>query len=573
VIACTDGPPAPRAAQPAADAAAPPASSAATPEAPASQTTAVPTSTPAPWDAVTAPGWAAAGVSGARDSIVLVTEAEPHQLGAFSPGCLGDAASLVCEDAASDPLTWIDSATYEVVPLSGVERWEQAGPDRWRFYLRDGVTFHNGEPWNAAAARLGVEIHGDRDSWGHGTGSYGLHGALQAEVVDDLTLDIVCEFSCPILPRTTTFLKFQAPAWWAASDAQTRESTTVGLGPYRIVEWRQGVEVELERFPDYRPNTAFDAQAPIIERVFQVWNPEEVVRAAMVAAGKADLAFDIGLPNLNLAPRALLGPTNEVYFLAADSIWHPELRKKQVREALNLAIDCDALMDAVYYGLQQCWGNISPEGTTGLNGQNAAPYHYDPQRARQLLQAAGYNPANEVIIHTRQGRVFRDVELWQAVAGMWQDVGVNARVQVMEPDSHRELLRSGCGSFGVNAGQCAQMDPPGLARASGHLYEIATANQSLDLQQQLMLRTSCFSPASRVCNQTPGLEDAINDAVAAPLGPQRTSRLEALAQTIRDESWFIPLFQVQTAYGLAPGLEWVPRHDARTRLNTMRFAP
>jgi peptide/nickel transport system substrate-binding protein len=291
----------------------------------------------------------------------------------------------------------------------------------------------------------------------------------------------------------------------------------------------------------------------------------------MVAAGEADLAFDIGFQNLHLAPRALTGSTNEVYFLVADNIWHPELRKKQVREALNLAIDCQALMEDLYYGMQGCWGNISPEGSAGINPQNSAPYPYDPQRARQLLDAAGYNPANEILIHTRQGRIYRDAELWQAVAGMWQDVGVNVRVQVHSAESHREVRRSGCGNFDASAGQCGEYNPPGPAVASSHYFEIATPNETLDLQQQLLLRVSCFSVNSRVCNLTPGLEDSINDAVGAPLGPQRTSQMEALAQTIHDEFWFVPMFQVKTAYGLAPDLEWAPRHDTRTRINTMRF--
>lgn len=57
--------------------------------------------------------------------------------------------SLVCEDVASDALTWIDSTTFEVVPLIGVESWSQVATDRWRFNLRYGVTFHNGEQWTA----------------------------------------------------------------------------------------------------------------------------------------------------------------------------------------------------------------------------------------------------------------------------------------------------------------------------------------------------------------------------------------------------------------------------------------
>ena len=98
--------------------------------------------------------------------------------------------SLVCEDVASDPLTWIDSCTFEVVPLSGMESWSQVAPDRWRFNLRDGLTFHNGDQWNAAA-KLGIDYLGDEETAGHGTASYGFHASISGEVVDDLTVDVV----------------------------------------------------------------------------------------------------------------------------------------------------------------------------------------------------------------------------------------------------------------------------------------------------------------------------------------------------------------------------------------------
>ncbi|MDA0734726.1 MAG: hypothetical protein O2860_09100 [Chloroflexi bacterium] len=135
-----------------------------------------------------------------NNQIVLVTRNEPTALGAFATGCGGDGniSGLVCEDLASDPLTYIDSSTFEAVPLSGIEGWEQIAPGRWRFHLRPGVTFHNGEPWDAAAAKLGVDFLGDKATAGHGTLSYLFHGALTGEIVDGLTLDIVCDVTCPI---------------------------------------------------------------------------------------------------------------------------------------------------------------------------------------------------------------------------------------------------------------------------------------------------------------------------------------------------------------------------------------
>ena len=68
-------------------------------------------------------------VASARDNITLVAGEEPTTLGAFSQGCSGNVPSMVCEEVASEPLTWIDSESFEVVSLSGVER---VGPKKSR---------------------------------------------------------------------------------------------------------------------------------------------------------------------------------------------------------------------------------------------------------------------------------------------------------------------------------------------------------------------------------------------------------------------------------------------------------
>ena len=78
-----------------------------------------------------------------------------------------------------------------------------------------------------------------------------------------------------------------------------------------MVEWRRGIEVELERFENYKPNNSYDSQAPSIQRAFQVWREEALVRSSMVAAGEADLAFVIGFENIERVPNALTSTNNQ----------------------------------------------------------------------------------------------------------------------------------------------------------------------------------------------------------------------------------------------------------------------
>jgi peptide/nickel transport system substrate-binding protein len=532
-----------------------------TPEAAAAAPTPVPQETAAPQQ-----------VTSSRDSITVVTSNEPASLDIHHNFCSGNIDHMVCKELTVDPLTWIDGASFEVVPLSPVESWEQLEPHRWRIKLREGVKFHNGEPWNAQAAKFGLDLNGDGQ---HG-GGFSMHSFITGEVVDDMTVDVICQddqrnpTACPIFPRTGLFVGFAAPEWWQNASEEERSRNPIGFGPYRFLNWESGVRITLEAYEDYLPNEAFGSRAPLIKNITQLWRSEALVRASMVETGEADWVDNIGFENADRVPQAIQSGTNEIYMLVADTIWHPELQKKQVRQALAHAVNCPEIVATLYEGRQECYGNISQPGTLGINPENSAPYEYNPELSRQLLQEAGYDPANEIIIHTREGRVYRDVELWEAVIGFWQELGVNARVQVLENAQATAVRRSGCGQYEpALAIKCHEQPPAPPTNVSSHYYETASSNETLDFSRQGILRLSCFNVNSRVCD--PEFEKKITAANATPLGSEREQLLAELAQTAHDEYWFIPFFHIQAVYGLAEDLEWTPRYDPRVRINTMRF--
>lgn len=533
---------------------------------------AAPAPTAAPQPAVEAP----APVS-SRDSITVVTSGEPVNMDIHSDECSGNIDHMVCQELTVDPFTWIDGTTFEVQGLTGIDRWEQVAPDRWRFFLRPGITFHNGEPWNADAAKFGI----DKNGTGLNGGGFSQHSFVEGEVVDDLTVDVLCQDAaretraCPIFPRQAMFAKFAAPAWYQSASEEERARTVVSNGPYKFVSWESGVDITVEAYEDYQPKDGvFATTYPAINTVRQLWRSEAFVRAGMVSTGEADWADNIGFENAEVVPQAIQSGTNEIYTLVADNIWHPELKKKEVRMALAHAIDCQAIVESLYDGRNECFGNISQPGTLGITEENSKPYAYDPDMSRRLLEEAGYDPENEIRIHTRSGRVYRDVELHEAVVGYWKEVGVTASVQVLENAQATNHRRAGCGKFNGQEGyaeamDCAERGPAPPINATTHYYETATSNEQLDFARQGTLRLSCFNVNSRVCY--PDLEEQIRVAQETPLGDLRRERMEAIAQRAHDEYWFIPFFHVQAVYGLAEDLVWTPRYDPRIRVSTMYF--
>jgi ABC-type transport system substrate-binding protein len=522
------------------------------------------------------PTKAPASVTSTKDRITVVTAGEPVSMDLWDSRCSGNIEHMACRELAQDPLTWIDGASFELVALSGIESWEQREPHIWRFKLRPGVKFHNGEPWNAAAAKQGIDLNGDGK---HG-GGFTTHGFISGAVLDDLTVDVTCQNAkmetnpCPIFPRSALTTSFQAPQWWNSATPEQRARAAYGFGPYKITGWDPGIKLTLEAYADYKPNKAFDSQAPLIKNVTQVWRQEALVRAAMITAGEADWADNVGFENTTKVPQGIQSGSNEMYTLVPDTIWHPELKKKQIRMALAHAIDCPTLVKALYDGRNECIGNISQPGTLGINAQNSKPYEYNPTLAKRLLKEGGYDPANEIRIHAQIGRVYRNGELLEAVIGYWKEIGVTAKLVTWEPAQYADGRSSGCGRFTGQPGYAEKMDcgarnPPAPFNASTHYYAVPTSNESLDYQRQGILRLSCFGINSRVCD--PALEKKMELAAATPLGDLRKQRLEELAQIAYDEYYFITFFHTQVVYGAAKNLDWKPRYDPRIRVNTMRF--
>ena len=516
---------------------------------------------------------APADTTGAKDSITIVMPAEPGSVDPWDPNCNATLDTAVCNEIVNEPFTWITSDSFELVPLSGIESWSQVDEDTWHFTLRQGVKFHNGEPWNATAAKAAVDQNGDVNN---SSQSYTYHGPISGTVVDDYTLEVNCEVACPILPRGMIFSRMQAPEWYASASSTDRGRTVIGIGPYKLIEWRPGIDIQMEAYDEYVPNpdtSIVDGQAPNIKYLTNVWRGEEVVRASMIQAGEAEWAADIGFDKKDQVPQFRQSGTSEVYALVPDTMWHPELKKQKVREAVNLAIDCQTITDALLDGIP-CWGNISPSGTVGLTERNSAPYPYDPDRARELLEEAGYDPANEITLYTRSGRCCRDPEFQEAVLNYLREVGITADLQIVERTRSKEITSSGCGRFKdeesyIGVWDCAQRDPPGPNFNTSHMSTTATSNEMLDTEVQANRRVGCLHTSSFACY--PEIWEKFLVAKATPPGDLRQERMGEIADFIHDQHIFIPFVEVQLVYGMSANLVWEPLYAPRLRANTMRF--
>ena len=527
------------------------------------------------------------GITSARDEITLVLPEEPVRLGSMNTIGASLNAS-VTRSNLQDPLTWQSGDDLRIVPTSATTGWEQMDEDTWRFNLREGVKFHNGEEFNAEAAIPSLTSSGDPTSPG---GSINYTGPFTAEVVDDFTVDINCAQACPIFPSTSFFANFEAPEWYASAPEEESTRTSVGFGPYQLVEWSAGTSITMEAYEDYvTVGDHFEFQKPAIQNLKWVWRGEPLVIAAMIKTGEADIGWDVSVDAIGNVPENMLraGTSAETYAMTMNTLWHPELKKKQVRQAIVHAINCQELVDALYGGLTNCRGNIIWPGITGATEANTAPYKYDPTLSRQLLKDADYNPENGIQINMRAVRVAKQIEISEAVVGYLTDVGINIDFQVVDPSIRSAMSKCGAGKAlqGVlkDSGRDMEFDTPTNAdyqalidRGGSDCQYIQIlgnqpSNETLDGGRQAKYYMSCESNRSGFCDPSPGgIQERIGPALEAA-GQDRKRLMEDLFDRFHEEVVMIPLFDLPVYYAVDPKLNWTPRLDPVIRVSGMSFS-
>jgi peptide/nickel transport system substrate-binding protein len=334
--------------------------------------------------------------------------------------------------------------------------WQES-PDglTYDFQLRQGVTFHNGDPFTADDVAFSFARY-------KGAGAGELKKQVKAvEVVAPHQVRFHLHAPWP------DFLTFYATpatgAAWIVPKTYTEKigndkfhEAPIGLGPYRFVSYQPGVEVVLEAYPGYW------RKVPHVQRLVLKGVPEATTRLAMLKTQEADVVLRLeGVweavrsdPRLTLAPVA----TSNVWWVVfthqqydSTSPW----ADRRVRLAANHAINRQALNEALLHGYGVPAGSIIPHTLDGA--LPLEPYAYDPQKARQLLTAAGYANGFDAGECTVSQPV---TGLGEALVSDLRAVGIRATVRPMEAaasqaahreKTHTHLATQGSAAFGSAA--------------------------------------------------------------------------------------------------------------------------
>src|SRR3989440_11811356 len=306
--------------------------------------------------------------------------------------------------------------------------WKREGQTQWTFKIRQGVKWHNGDPFTAADAKFSLERTWDPKI---GTRVSTVFTTIdRIEAPDAATLIVHTKKPDPLLPARLAFYGGQiVPQKYVEKvGGEEFNAKPVGTGPVRFVSWTKDDKLVLEANPDYWGGRIE------VDRVVVRSIPETAPRIASLLKGEVDVITQLPPDQEervrgNASTKGAGALYAGLYVLAVNSK-RPPLDNPLVKQALSLAIDRQAIVKELWRGR-----GIVPNGPIAKGDNhfdpNLPPLAYNPGAARDLLKKAGYKN-EEIWIETTVAYVSNDKQMSEAIQGMWKDVGVNVKLEVIE---------------------------------------------------------------------------------------------------------------------------------------------
>nr|WP_314072288.1 ABC transporter substrate-binding protein [uncultured Roseococcus sp.] len=441
--------------------------------------------------------------------------------------------------------------------------WRPITDTEWEFKLREGVTWHDGQPFTADdVAFTFARVPNVPNSPG-GFGGF-LRAITRVEVKDAHTLHIHTARPHPLLPLDLASVSIisRHVGEGAATEDYNSGRAAIGTGPYRQISYRAGDRVELQRYDAY-----FGGAEPWA-RVNYRMLLNDAGRTAALLAGDVDMIEQIptsDLARLRREPRVTvseIASLRTVYMapdfsrdggtpLVTDNAGTPlpvnPFKDVRVRRALSMAINRDALVERVMEGAGIASAQWLPEGAFGYNPA-VRPLPFDADGARRLLAEAGYPQGFRLTVNTPNDRWPNDARLTQAVAQMWTRIGVRVNVEASPwtafvPRRARVEYAMQIGAWGSSTGE-----------ASNYLANVIATNN----------RERLTGANNNARFSSPEFDQAIASASSTMDDAAREAAWHALAVRYAEEVPMIQLLQLTNTWALRRGLRYEPRMDERT---------
>jgi peptide/nickel transport system substrate-binding protein len=338
----------------------------------------------------------------------------------------GSYASLSLLLQTNDALLARDNAGALLPSLA--ETWELVNPTTMRFHLRKGVKFHDGTDFTADDVVFSITRVMDPAT------AYGMRTRISqvasATAVDPYTVDIATKTVFPTLLRGLSEIVIEPRHYYDKVGADAVMAHPIGTGPFIFKEWVPGDHYTLTA------NKSYWGGVPHFENLIIRTIPDGSTRVASLVAGESQIIEEV--------PIDLIDEVNESDAAKVDEIsttvglvltFDPTIKpfdNPAVREAFDYAINKPLIFKEILKGEGELLqGQVLTKGVLGWNPDLKAR-SFDPAKARKMLQDAGYDFNTPVPITTMNGKYVSDTDICNAVAGMLNEIGVKATVNIVE---------------------------------------------------------------------------------------------------------------------------------------------
>lgn len=309
------------------------------------------------------------------------------------------------------------------------------------WHLEEGVTFHNGSPFNADVVKWNIErkIAQKGPMW-----STIPWADEPITVIDDLTLKANLSRSYAGIYNTLTIKTFSMydPVWVKEVGKDALNTQFNGTGPFMMTEYSVNEYLKLEKFPNY-----WQEGLPYLDSIEYIVIPDNTTRALMMESGELDMVstistMDIARMESDSDLKVISGVSSRVYYMALDNMDAP-LDDVNVRRAINYAVNKKGMIGPIFNNMVSLMkSNLLTKAVGGFHANE--PYYYNPEKARSLLASSGWKDTNgdgyvdkagknmELKMVNREGSIAGDTEIPELVQGMLKEVGIKVNIETVD---------------------------------------------------------------------------------------------------------------------------------------------
>ena len=490
----------------------------------------------------------------------MVTYVEPNMFNNLYPPSGGYYPNGGVLNNITDRLLWQDPETLDLHPWIA-EELPQANADNteFTFRIRRGVTYSDGSVLDAANVKKNYDLYAQGDDARLLTPSEQLPNYVKAEVIDDYTVKFYFTKPSPGFPQATSvmnqgLLSNETLDLDDSGFAPGNATAISGSGPFFIDAEELGTKLVLKAREDYQwaPPARADQQGPAdIAGVNIVLAEEDSVRVGSLVAGQSDVARQIEAPdekhlkdqNLQILAAPTRGVNNSYHF----HFRHPLVEDIRVRQALIHAIDRDNILRTLYSDSYPKGASILARTAIGFQDESEH-YAYDPEKAEQLLDDAGWKRGADGI-RTKEGQRLsltfneavpqpRSREMFTKAQEMLKNIGVeahlypgdrSAQTKAMQDQELVQIRHTMTGRANVDT-LATWLD--GVGRNSFLNYDAETDSYGDEQLQAL-----------------------VDDYFQLTSEKQRLAKAAEMQDYLAEQAYILPLFEEPQVYGAQPHVD------------------